>query len=135
MILDRFVKDSFSNIQKYIKEDGYSFREAEKKVIGIDHAELGAYIVKQWGFSPLMIRIIKNHHINERGKTDLETSIIYLSDYVCMVMGIGVGDDGLAYRFHEEVMETLDITPSDLERMIAGFGEKLEKIETLIHPE
>lgn len=134
VVLDRFVEDSFGKIQKLVSEKGFSFREAEKKVIGIDHAELGGYIAKQWEFSPFMINIIKNHHIANHEQVDLETSIVYLADNVCMMMGIGVGEDGLAYRFHEEVMKKMNITPSDLELIIAEFGENLHKIEFLLNP-
>jgi len=133
VILDRFVNDSFNKIHKLVSEKGFCFREAEKKVIGVDHAELGGIIAKKWEFSPAMIKIIKNHHISKPEQVDIGTSIVYLADNICMMMGIGVGDDGLAYRFHKEVMEKLNITPVDLEIIIADFGESMQRVEALIN--
>ena len=46
------------------------FREAEKKVIGIDHAEMGALIAKIWKFSPRMIKLIHHHHLRDESMMD-----------------------------------------------------------------
>ena len=49
-----------------------------------------------------------------------------------MMMGIGGGADGLAYRFHKDVLVQLGINSMDLQKMIAGFGENMQKVEDLI---
>ncbi|MBU0993826.1 MAG: HDOD domain-containing protein [Proteobacteria bacterium] len=132
VILDRLVEGSIDKIHKLVNEKGFSFREAEKKVIGVDHAEIGAYIADKWGFSSQMVKIIRNHHLNDLMQDNLETSIVYLADNVCMMMGIGVGEDGLAYRFHEDVLIKLGVSPDDLQVIIAGFGDEMKKIEDLL---
>ena len=38
-----------------------SHEEAEKKIIGVDHTELGGMIAKMWKFSPKMVKIIRHH--------------------------------------------------------------------------
>ncbi len=133
VILDRFVSDSFEKINDLVENKGFSFMDAEKKVIGINHAELGGLVAKMWKFSPKMVFIITNHHMpNDAAKKDLETTLVYLADTVCMMMGIGGGADGLAYRFHKDVMESLSISPMDLQEIIAGFGEKMQQIDDLL---
>lgn len=133
VILDRFVSDSYQKINDLVHNKGCSFREAEKKVLGIDHAELGGIIAKMWDFSPKMVSMIRNHHMNdEKAKDDLETQILYVADNVCMMMGIGGGADGLAYRFHKDVLRKLGISPIDLQGIIASFGEEMQKVEDLI---
>ena len=133
VILDRFVSDSFARITYHVESKGLSFREAEKKVIGIDHAELGGLVAKTWKFSPKMIFIISNHHLSsQKAHEDLETSIVYLADTICMMMGIGGGADGLAYRFHKDVLDKLGVDASDLQEIIMRFGENMQKVEALI---
>ncbi len=129
VILDRFVADSFRQIDDYIRNEGLSFNEAEKKSIGIDHAELGALVAKKWKLSPKMVYIIKNHHMSdESAKQDFETSVVYLSDTLCMMMGIGGGVDGLAYRFYDDVLKRLNITEIDFQAIMADFGENMQKL-------
>ena len=133
VILDRFISDSYEKINDLVINKGCSFREAEKKVIGIDHAELGGIIAKMWDFSPKMVFMIRNHHMNnDKAKDDLETQILYVADNVCMMMGIGGGSDGLAYRFHKDVLKKLGVSPIDLQSIIASFGEEMQKVEDLI---
>ena len=133
VILDRYVSDSFEKIENLVEEKGYSFREAEKEILGIDHAELGALVAKIWKFSEKMIYIITNHHMSdESAKEDFETSIVYLADTVCTMMGMAGESEGLAQRFYEEVLKRLKISHVDLQDIMAGFIEDMGKVENLI---
>ena len=134
VILNQYVKDSFDKINALVTKQNFTFREAEKEVIGIDHAELGGMVAESWKFSPKMVEIIRNHHRpQESSISQFETSIVYMADTICMMLGIGVGSDGLAYRFHRKVVESLELTERDFERIVAGFAEKLKQLETMIH--
>lgn len=133
VILQQYVGDSFRDIFGLVTDQGYSFRQAEKEILGIDHAELGGMVAKSWHFSPAMVEIIENHHLSKNSvDPDRDTAIVYLADIVCMTMGIGVGSDGLAYRFHKKVVEDLGFTPKDMGEIIAGFGAMYEEVETLV---
>ena len=102
-------------------------------MIGVDHAELGGLVASNWKFSPKMVYIIQNHHLSDKqARTDLETSIVYLSDIICMMMGIGGGADGLAYRFHNDVVKELGFSERDIQEIIANFGENIARVEDLI---
>ncbi len=133
VILDQYVGGSLKKINSLVQNGDCSFGEAEKKVIGISHAELGGIVAKMWEFSPKMIFMITHHHLpNKSAREDPDTSIIYLADTVCMMMGIGGGADGLAYRFHRDVLDDMGINQVDLQEIIAGFSEKMQKVEDLI---
>ncbi|PKN25109.1 MAG: chemotaxis protein, partial [Deltaproteobacteria bacterium HGW-Deltaproteobacteria-21] len=134
VVLSQYVADSFEKINLLVTQYGYSFMEAEKAVIGIDHAELGGLVAEKWGYSPKMVEIIRSHHLtDESTEFDLETSIVYLADTLCMMIGVGVGSDGLAYRFRKDVIDKLGFSDRDFQEVMAGFGEKLRKVEELIH--
>ena len=132
-VLDRYVSDSFEKIINLVQKKGYSFREAEKKVMGIDHGELGAMIATQWKFSPKMINIIRHHHLSDESQQkNTDIAIVYLADCICMMMGVGIGEDGLAYRFHGNVIRNLNITHEDIAMIIADFTQEMQKVEDLI---
>lgn len=134
VILNQYVADSYEKIHLLVQKHGFSFREAEKAVIGIDHAELGGMVAEKWNFSSKMVEIIRYHHSPGEAKiSPFETAIVHMADTLCMMMGIGVGSDGLSYRFDNEVTEQLGFSERDLQETIAGFGEKLQKVEELIN--
>lgn len=133
-ILGNHVSNASNKIQDLVKNKEFSFTEAEKKVLGIDHAELGALIAKMWKFSPRMVKIIRNHHLaDEKMIKDKEVSIVYLADCICMMMGQGVGSDGLCYRFKSQAMKELELSANDVAMIIAEFGINMKEIEELLH--
>ncbi|MBI9089525.1 MAG: HDOD domain-containing protein [Desulfobacterium sp.] len=132
-VLDRFIASSHEKINTLVREEGYSFMEAEKKVIGIDHAELGAMIIKTWNFSPRMVKIVRHHHLSDPSmQLDTDIAIVYLSDCICMMTGMGVGADGLAYRFHDQVIKNMGLTSDDIMKILAEFTQTMEQVEELL---
>ncbi len=132
-VLDRFVLDSFEKISALVVNKGLSFREAEKKIIGVDHTELGGMIAKMWKFSPRMVKIIRHHHLSDISMVrDKEIATVYLADCICMMIGIGVGSDGLAYRFNEQAMKELGMNADDISRVIARFVVNMQEVEDLL---
>ena len=133
VVLAQHVAESCNQIQSLVQTGRYSFREAEKEVLGIDHAELGALVCRIWQFSSRMTDIIANHHQPDQATEAVkETAVVYLSDMLCMMMGMCGGTDGLAYRFKTGVIKELGMTETDLQLMIAAFSEQASEMESLI---
>ncbi|MCD4676676.1 MAG: HDOD domain-containing protein [Desulfobacula sp.] len=133
-VLDRFVMDSFEKISALVVNENLSFREAEKKIIGVDHTELGGMIAKMWKFSPKMVKIIRHHHLTDVSMVkDKEIAVVYLADCICMMIGIGVGSDGLAYRFNDQAMKELGMKADDISKIIAQFALNMQEVEDLLN--
>lgn len=136
LILGRVVAFSLEKINILVHSQGFSFNDAEKKVIGMNHEELGALVGEKWRFSDKLIYIIRHHHLSdETSRQDLETSLVYLADIICMMMGVCTGADGLSYRFYNDVLKRLDLSDKDLHGIIAEIGENQQLIERLINLE
>jgi len=133
VVLEQYVAEGYEKIKMLVSKGNCSFREAEKAVLGIDHAELGALVARVWQFSPMMIDIIGCHH--QPGRAALarkETAIVHAGDVLCMMMGVNDGLDGLAYRFDQDTLESIGMTDVDLQTIIVDFAEELQKVEELI---
>lgn len=136
LILGRFVAFSLEQINILVQSQGLSFNDAEKQIIGMNHEELGAMVGEKWQFSEKMIYIIRHHHLSdESARQDLETSLVYLADMICMMMGVCTGADGLSYRFYSDVLRRLDLTEKNLYEIIAETSENQELIEHLLDME
>jgi putative nucleotidyltransferase with HDIG domain len=132
VILHEFVADKLQAIQKLVADQGMSFVEAEKEVLGMDHTALGGIIAKQWHFSSHMIYMIENHHLtNPASHNDPATTTLYLADMVAMMVDTGIGVDRLAYHVHQDVfndffpdkqqLKDLMITYKGFQRQVQGF--------------
>jgi putative nucleotidyltransferase with HDIG domain len=134
LILGRFVAFTFEEINILVNSKGFSFNDAEKKIIGMNHEELGALVGQKWCFSEKLTSIIRHHHLStESAREDLETSLVYLADIICMMMGVCTGADGLSYRFYGDVLKRLGLSEKDLQGVIAEMAENQQKIENLIN--
>ena len=134
IIMGRFVAFSYEKINILVHSKGYSFNEAEKEIIGMNHEELGAKVGEKWRFGDKLISIIRNHHMTDEAcRNDPETAMVYLADIVCMMIGYGTSLDGLAYRFYGEVLDRMNLTEKDLQDVIFDTGERRQKIEKLLN--
>ena len=134
LILGRFVAASLEKISILVMLKRYSFNDAEKEVIGMSHAELGAMLAEHWQFSERLIYIIRNHHLSdESARDDLETALIYLADSICMMMRIGAGVDALAYKFHSDVLTRTNLTADDLQAVMVNIRENRSRIEKVLN--
>jgi putative nucleotidyltransferase with HDIG domain len=134
LILGRFVAFSYEQINILVQSRGHSFNDAENEVIGMNHEELGALIGQKWHFTPKLIYIIRHHHLSEESsRQDLDTSLVYLADIICMMMGVCTGADGLSYRFYGDVLNRLGLSDKDLQGIIAEAGKNRQQVEMLLH--
>jgi putative nucleotidyltransferase with HDIG domain len=105
VILNRFILDAAMQIDDLVDQRNFSFSEAEKMILGIDHAELGALAFEKWHFPESLVLIVRNHHLQKApAAVPRETCVVYLADTICSMLGFGAGRDGLNYPFNEDVL-------------------------------
>lgn len=115
LILGSFVKDELQVIEDKAGE-GLPFEEAERLVLGIDHAEVGAEVLKNWSLPPEVIETVRWHHDpDEAGKPMGGIDIVHVANVLCITMGIGSGREGLRIGISPTVTERLGLRPDMLE--------------------
>ncbi|RLA89979.1 MAG: HDOD domain-containing protein [Deltaproteobacteria bacterium] len=130
LVLDYYVHDAFTEIMALVKEGNYAFQEAERAVIGIDHAAVGGEIARQWNFPDKIRLAIAYHHLEspEALKNDLAL-LVYLADLLVIILGANLGVDGLAYRGHPWVMKHFGLRVRHLEQLLALFWPEMQKAQ------
>jgi putative nucleotidyltransferase with HDIG domain len=131
--LSTFVADDFKQIMLKVVRDHCSFVEAEKELLGIDHAELGGMILMKWDFPEEMQLAVRQHHDPEALKKEPLTAITSLANALVISMGIGVGADGLATKVQGEGLKRFGITPADLDLCMASLLDDMERAQELFH--
>jgi putative nucleotidyltransferase with HDIG domain len=132
-LLSRFVKDYFGEIKERVRDRNLSFVEAEKEVLGMDHAELGGRITEQWGFPRNIVSAVRYHHLPLEPDEDGEPiRMVYLCDLVAVMTGIGGGADGLAYRAHDGVMKHYQLTEKDIERWMLQLNDRFKWVKEIL---
>ena len=133
VILSKFVKDYFNAIKKLVEEKNLSFCEAEKLVLGIDHAELGGKITEQWNFPNSIVLAVRYHHTPFLTPEEHDVvQLIHLCDLIAMMTGIGGGADGRSYHAYEQVMKQYGLKEKDIERFIVQLDDRFELVNEVL---
>ena len=84
ILLTNFPKTYNVVLDELKKNEGYSLRQAELSVMGVSHAEIGAYLLGIWGMNFEVVSAIAMHHSPKvlDKRTDLVTFISYLSNAI-----------------------------------------------------
>lgn len=111
--------------------DGRSFVEAEHEALGFDHAQLGAAMARQWRLPERISDAIEKHHAPPPPgpRHDPLFDLVHAADTICRWAGLGVGVDGMEYRFADHVRAALNLDRKSAEREMALVWEKLRDAE------
>ncbi len=132
VILNEYVADSFAEIIHLVTDDRMSFVEAEQRVLGFSHEEVGGMIAEKWKLPPAIVRCIRYHHVpSTLDPPDALVDTVYLANCVCLLLGIGLGEDGLCYRADPTVLERRGLCENDLELVGAETVIDLKRVEQL----
>ena len=124
VVISLKLADEFAQITELSIEKQMPFQIAEREVLGFDHADVGARMCEIWNLPPQLVATIRYHHKpKEQEPYSPLTSIVHLSDVLCMILGIGLGGDGLRYTLEADTLETLRLTEDDIETVLAAMTE------------
>jgi HD-like signal output (HDOD) protein len=132
VVLHEYVANRLEKIQDMVVFKGFSFIEAEQACIGMDHATLGGVVAKEWNFSPHMVYMIENHHLNNsEARNDPATTTLYLADMVAMMVGTCTGIDRLAYPTYEEIFDDFFLAKDELKALMLTYTGFLKGAQDL----
>lgn len=130
VILNDYVRFGYGIIVKMVEEKHIPFTEAETQVLGFDHAAIGEILIEKWEMPEFYrIAVAYHHKPNELPEDKMQyqplLDVVTLANTICLMLGIGLGADGLqAYMFPEPI-ERLGIKNFDslLSEMIDFAGD------------
>ena len=117
MVLGRYIKEDVALIDGE-EMQSMSFEQVERSMFGIDHAEIGADILRNWSFPPTMISAVRWHHDPDAAPISSHLiDVVHVADVLCVMSGIGVGREGLQYRPSPTACERIGLTEEHLEKV------------------
>jgi putative nucleotidyltransferase with HDIG domain len=79
----------YAEVERWRHDRDCSTADAELAVLGVDHAELGGRIARQWNFAPAIIEAIREHHTPPvAGELGL-TGVAHVADAIAHALGLG----------------------------------------------
>jgi putative nucleotidyltransferase with HDIG domain len=133
LIIDSFIADNFEAMYSLMKENGFGIVEAEKEFFGIDHAQLGGMVAKNWKFPQPLTDAISNHHqnIKNNGKADLQTwtALSNLVYYVMQNFSSGLCHKGLICQIEQDILDCFGLKQEDIDHIMMVFPGEMKKAQ------
>ncbi len=115
VILNDYVRFGYGIIVKMVEEKHIPFTEAEWQVLGFDHAEIGEIMIGRWDMPEAYRVAVAYHHKPNDLPEDKKQhqpllDVVTVANTICLMLGIGLGADGLQTYIFPEPLERLGIT-------------------------
>ena len=132
VILNTHMQAEFAAVLRYASENDVPFMDAERAVLGFDHAEAGARVLARWNLPPALVDCVRYHHepLSQPTPSPL-TGLVHLADVMCLMLGIGLGGDGLQYPLQEGVLDLLQLSAADFEQATSDVCDALSHSDML----
>ncbi|HJV49238.1 MAG TPA: HDOD domain-containing protein [Geothrix sp.] len=97
--LDTCYPEAYASVMQKVAEGAY-FVDAEREVLGLDHAEAGALLAAEWSFPEAIVEVIRDHHTPKA--EDFLPNLIHLSDLLVRTrIPMGPADERLLFSLDE----------------------------------
>jgi putative nucleotidyltransferase with HDIG domain len=94
VILAEYMPDEYEEVPALAQDRGITWSQAEIELIGVDHAELGARLAKQWKLSPPIVNAIAGHHDLSKSEEPFRriSATLSIADYLSILSGFTSND-------------------------------------------
>ena len=135
LALDRPVLNRKKRFDEFLEDGTQTIVNAEKSIMGFDHAEIGYDICQHWKIPEILARAIRYHHDPwEQGQDEL-TAIVFMADTIAKMAEsmdmAGVIESGLQavmYMIDDKAMEYLELDEDAVADIMRNTLEAVEQV-------
>jgi putative nucleotidyltransferase with HDIG domain len=113
------------DIRAKMSGESLSRHAAEKAVLGTDHCEVGACLLRRWTFPELIVEAVANHHSPATKPAIGLSAVVYLANNAVHLSKTGPDFETRLAQTCKMCGETLGIDAKKVERYISGVHEAM----------
>ncbi len=135
VVLGTFVEVNAESIRELAYDEKMSFEQAERQILEIDHAEVGALLLEHWNLPDYLVDVVRWHHQPEEysGKDEKAANVVHVANVLCLMAGVGAGLDSLSYRPSNHAMDQLGLDVMMLDDIVYEVLNELMETRRLFN--
>lgn len=118
-------------IRALLDAGAHDFVTAEREVIGVDHAEVGATLLEKWGIPKVVVEAVRNHHTPVLTPTPQFSAIVHVADLLAHQTGFSPGLASFALKASEESVHALGLDLESWEKLLIATLDTHQTVEEL----
>ena len=133
LVLGSFLEGSRQLVLKETGPSGHSFLEAEKAILGVEHAEIGGRVLARWHFPEDLVSAVWHHHNPVQARLHEQlAAYVHLGDIIAHCLGLAQGFESFAVRPQPEALEILEISPKEIDTLVLETDAALDQCHGLL---
>jgi putative nucleotidyltransferase with HDIG domain len=121
-----------ADIRSRIAGQSLSRIEAEKAVLGADHCEVGACLLKRWSLPEPIIEAVANHHSPVLKPAIQLSAVVYLANCAARLCGTAPGWQTQAIQAKNTAAEVLGMDVEKVEQIVSGIQGAMQTLPQLM---
>lgn len=129
-----FLSRAEDDVQTAMTGQKLAMVEAERAVLGTDHAEVGAALADHWKLPKVVGEVCRFHHAPEGSPAEHQrlVDLVHVANSLAHSLGYGADTGGLARRADHSASERLGITVRQLEQLACDTMEPIANMAALL---
>lgn len=125
---------AYAEVEQWRRDQDCPGDVAERAVLGIDHAEVGGLVARQWNFAPVIVDAIQGHHAPPPTAEVSLTGIAHVADAIAHALGLAGDVDEAVPALLPPVWAACRLDDAACRRVFACTEAQFETIcEALLH--
>lgn len=131
IVMDRFYNDELGHVMAEVQA-GRSTIAAERAILGIHHAEIGARLATKWELPESLTDTIRFHHDPGNATVDrLLACTVHLAETMMQIPNEDGSPVNMAHEVSEAAFELTGLTPEDFVLLREELDVELKKAQAL----
>ena len=132
VVLYKQAPDAFAAVLEKAELEGCAFRDAERQLLGIDHAEVASWLLTRWRFPLRLLEPVAYHHTPGAATVArVETAVVHVANTLVRAHGYGFGGDRRIPQISPAAWKLLNLRAIDLDRVVETFDHDLRRAQDL----
>ncbi len=120
----------FPAIRGHCEDRLSTWQQAERAVLGYDHAEVGTALVRRWQFPPTLVGVVMYQPPTAEAPGDLLPLLVtvHAAKFVAATIGAGVGEDGFLFQCNGPLLEEWGFNAGMLESVLPAVLDRASRL-------
>jgi putative nucleotidyltransferase with HDIG domain len=115
LVLIKLLDLNYNNILEIAQDKKTQVSAVEREVLGLDHADVGAWLIDQWGFPEVFVASIRDHHTGDGHPMG---QLLSVASALSREMGYGEAYNPSLPAFGTRTLETLLLTDEHVQQTL-----------------
>jgi HD-like signal output (HDOD) protein len=133
VIMEQYLHDDFQKALALSIEKNITLYDAEMEIFGFSHSDVAEWLTQSWSL-PFDIQLPMIYHHTPQNAPQCQEIVLlcHLADLICYEAGMSIDPRYKTPELVPGTVETLKLTPADIEDVKTAYPKELEKLSTFL---